>query len=120
MEKSKPWDITRSLSLVLGGFALLLLGVGMGRLSAVTAVNFQPQTLHLQTVQFSQSPEELIPLAPGPGQGPRLRPGQQPGQGDCPVFIYQDGRLYQLPRPDQQPGQQPGQGPGFPEGPQEL
>lgn len=60
-------------------------------------------------------PREMIPLQPGPGQ---QRPGNQPGEGQgndqCPVFIYQDGQLYMLPRPGQQPGSGPGPGPGLP------
>ena len=112
------------------GLLLLTLGFALGRWgsSPPEVVLVQPQALHIQGVQFApQTPEELIPLNPGPGQGPGQIPGNQPGQqqGDCPIFIYQDGRLYQLPRPGQQPGQQqpgPGQGPGrgIPGGPQEL
>lgn len=127
-----PKKMVLSFGIGLMGLGLGALGFALGRLSATppqTWVRAQP--LEAQGVQFAQqTPEELIPLAPGPGQGPGQRPGNQPGQqqgqGDCPIFVYQDGKLYQLPRPGQQPqpGQQPGQGqgqgPGIPGGPQEL
>lgn len=60
-----------------------------------------------QTPQAAPDPREMIPLQPGqqPGQ-------QQSNSNQCPVFIYQDGKLYALPRPGQQPSQ--GQGPGIP------
>ena len=69
-------------------------------------------------------PRELIPLGPNPGQGQKPQPGQGQQPGQCPVYLYQDGKLYTLPQPGQKPGQQPGQGPGnLPGqggGPQEL
>lgn len=129
-----PNKLVLSFGMGLMGLGVLALGFALGRLSAPpSVVSVQTQTLEAQGVQFApQTPEELIPLAPGPGQGPGQRPGNQPGQqpgqqqgqGECPIFVYQDGKLYQLPRPGQQPGQQPGQGqgqgPGIPGGPQEL
>ena len=74
--------------------------------------------------QAPNDPRELIPLGPGqqPGRGPGQQPGQQPGQGtgECPVQIYQDGKLYTFPQPGQQPGQGNGPQPGQPGQPQEL
>jgi len=76
--------------------------------------------------QAPDDPRELIPLGPGqqPGQRPGQRPGQQPGQGtgECPVQIYQGGKLYTFPQPGQQPQPEQGNGPqpGQPGQPQEL
>ena len=74
--------------------------------------------------QAPNDPRELIPLGPGqqPGRGPGQQPGQQPGQGtgECPVQIYQAGKLYTFPQPGQQPGQGNGPQPGQPGQPQEL
>jgi hypothetical protein len=67
-----------------------------------------------QTPQAAPDPREMIPLQPGPGQQPGNQPGQQGNSDQCPVFIYQDGKLYALPRPGQQPGQGQGPGPGIP------
>lgn len=83
------------------------------------------RTGQLELVQFDQQqqpapapdPRELIPLQPGPGQGPgQPQPGQEPG-AECPVLIYQDGQLFRfdLPGPG---GVLPG--PGMPGGSPEL
>lgn len=120
-----PW--LRLSGLVLAGVGLLLTGFFAGRLSqgssasdvASSAAEFV-RPVQFQSPQTSpdQGAQELIPL-PGPGRGNQPGQGQQPqpGQGqqpqECPIFIYQDGRLYQLPRPGQEPQQQqPGPGPG--------
>lgn len=130
--------------LTLYGFAgLLLMATGFfaGRLSASPTANaqtvssppaFSPaQPLNVQfdpsptpdfglpqqqTPQAAPDPREMIPLQPGPGQQqPGNPPGQQQGNAqECPVFIYQDGKLYMMPRPGQQPGQGQGNGPGIP------
>lgn len=105
-------------------------GFGMGRLSAPAPTHLEAgyPALHALPVQAPNDPQEMIPLIPGPGnQQPGQQPGQQDqGQGDCPILIYQDGKLYSFPRPGQLPqqGQQPGPGfgpgPGFPGGDPEL
>ena len=128
-------------SVILAGLTLSLAAASFaaGRLSAPRALEFgAAQSVGMVLVQNSSpapsatpgqapdDPRELIPLGPGqqPGQRPGQRPGQQPGQGtgECPVQIYQDGKLYTFPQPGQQP--QPGQGngpqPGQPGQPQEL
>lgn len=126
-------------NLVTAALALSLAAAGFaaGRLSApeTSQARAAPGMVFTQNAapaqpqqQAPDDPRELIPLTPGPGQGPGQQPGQQPGQGqqpaECPVQIYQDGRLYTFPQPGgQQPGQQPGQGPGPGPGtgqPQEL
>jgi hypothetical protein len=122
-----------------GAVALVALGFLAGRISAPdsNAASDQVSSQNssktgLIRVQNSQSdqaqqpiqndPRELIPLGPNPGQGQGQKPqpgqGQQPGQ--CPVYLYQDGKLYVLPQPGQQPGQGPGNLPGQSGGPQEL
>lgn len=128
----------KGLAFLVGGALIAVSSFGLGRLSAPQAsLELRAQMPRLTPVQDQQAPglgqqqtpQELIPL-PGPGQ---QTPGQQPGPpipgqgqqpGNCPVYIYQDGKLYQFPAPGQQPGQQPGQGngpgPGIPGGPQEL
>lgn len=70
-----------------------------------------------QPLQPAPDPRELLPLQPGPGQGP----GQTQGE-DCPLLIYQDGQLFRFDLPGQPlPG--PGgplPGPGMPGGSPEL
>lgn len=64
-----------------------------------------------QIPQAAPDPREMIPLQPGPGQQPPGdQQGQQQGGDQCPVFIYQDGKLYMMPRP----GQGQGNGSGIP------
>ncbi len=126
----------KALAFLIGGATIALSSFALGRITTPQpTLEARVQTPRLIPVQDQQAPglgqqqtpQELIPL-PGPGQ---QTPGQQPGppvpgqgQGKCPVYIYQDGRLFQFPAPGQQPGQQPGQGngpgPGTPGGPQEL
>jgi len=106
-----------------------------------------PATMPIQVPRFDPGPQELIPLPGGPGQGqgpgqeqfpgqgqaPAPGQGQNPGQGqgDCMLFMFRDGRLFQFGGPGMpgQPGTQPspfgfggpGNGPGGgPGGPQEL
>lgn len=117
----------------MGLVVMVLLGMGFvaGRLSAQPKQGGGLHVQHgvkLQTIQFDQQqqllpapdPRELIPLQPGPGQGP----GQtQPGQGEeCPILIYQDGQLFRFDLPGQQmPGPSgPQPGPGMPGGSPEL
>jgi len=101
-----------ALSLVVAGFAAGRLSAPGALASILGATPGQPRA---QLVQQGD-PRELIPLNPQPGQGQGPGQGQPPGQGqqpqECPVYIYQDGQLYQFPAPGQQPGQQPGQGSG--------
>lgn len=122
------------------GLSVLLtlgaLGVGFvaGRASlpaggegAARAVN--PALARPLTVTLPGDPRELIPLVPGPGEGPgqtpqpgeppgtrpgpQPPPGQAPGEGECTVLLHRDGQFYRL-----QPGQpQPGQGQPGPPGP---
>jgi hypothetical protein len=110
------------------GFALLLgLAFGLGRWSApseslasqpswgrVVRVQFDPQ----QTPRSAPDARELIPLFPGPGQGPGAGPPQE-GQ-ECPLLIYQDGQLYRFELPGQPMPGGPLPGPGMPGGSPEL
>jgi hypothetical protein len=130
--------VLKGAAFVIGGALIALSSFALGRITApqpmLQSRAEMPRIVPVQDPQApglgqQQTPQELIPL-PGPGQ---QTPGQQPGPpvpgqgqqpGNCPVYIYQDGKLYQFPAPGQQPGQQPGQGngpgPGTPGGPQEL
>ncbi len=127
--------VLKGLGFVIGGLMIALSSFALGRITAPQPT-FQarvqtPRIIPVQDPQTpglgqQQTPQELIPL-PGPGQQtPGQKPGQpQPGQGqqNCPVYIYQNGKLYQFPAPGQQgqkPGQGNGPGPGTPGGPQEL
>lgn len=82
------------------------------------------QTTRPLAVTLPGDPRELIPLVPGPGEGPgqpgpqpgtpqpgpQPPPSQAPGEGECTVLLHRDGQFYRL-----QPGQ-PGQGqPGQPQ-----
>lgn len=138
-ERSAPArHALKALAFVIGGALIAVSSFALGRITAPQQLlQARVQTPRLIPVQDQQAPglgqqqtpQELIPL-PGPGQ---QTPGQQPGPplpgqgqqpGNCPVYIYQDGKLYQFPAPGQQPGQQRGPGngpgPGTPGGPQEL
>lgn len=80
-------------------------------------------------VTLPGDPRELIPLVPGPGEGPGQtpqpgspqpgpqQPGQAPGEGECTVLLHRDGQFYRLQPGQPGPGQpQPGQGqPGQPQ-----
>ena len=120
-----------------GAVALIALGFLAGRISTPGQIVVSSQVpgqsasksglIQVQNSQLDQAqqptqndPRELIPLGPNPGQGQgqKPQPGQQPGQ--CPVYLFQDGKLYTLPQPGQQPGQGPGNQPGQGGGPQEL
>ncbi|MCS7058212.1 MAG: hypothetical protein NZ849_07425 [Meiothermus sp.] len=110
------------------GFVLLLgLAFGLGRWSApseglnpqpfggqAVRVQFDPQ----QPLQAAPDARELIPLLPGPGQGPGTGSPQE-GQ-ECPLLIYQDGQLYRFELPGQPMPGGPLPGPGMPEGSPEL
>ncbi|MFC6919118.1 hypothetical protein [Meiothermus taiwanensis] len=94
------------------------------------SVGPKQHTGQLELVQFDRQqqptpapdPRELIPLQPGPGQGPgQPQPGQEPG-AECPILIYQDGQLFRFDLPGQPlpgPGG-PMPGPGMPGGSPEL
>jgi hypothetical protein len=100
--------------LLLGGVGLALLGFTAGRLSATPTAAAEVAWAHgsgvalVQTLETPPDPRELIPL-PGPGLGP----GMEPGEDECPIYLYQDGQLYRL-MPGQPDGQLPGP-PGSPE-----
>lgn len=91
---------------------MLLVGVVLGfTLSALTIV--VPMVLAQGAPPGAPPLQEFIPL-PGPGQQqPGQAPQPQPGQGDCPILFYFNGRLYQLgPGPQDGPGR-PGSPPEF-------
>lgn len=101
---------------VLGTVGLGLLGFAAGRWSAPTYTAAEdvavltPLALLVQATP-ENDPRELLPLPGNPGQGPG---GQaQPGEGECPVYLYQDGQLFEFGPGQLQPGQ-PGPG-GSPE-----
>jgi len=98
----------------LGVLAVFGAGYWLGSREAPRMTGPQPQQGQLRWVQFDlQQPlepapdaRELIPLQPGPGQGP----GEE-----CPLLIYQDGQLFRFELPGQ-----PMPGPGMPNGSPEL
>lgn len=63
-----------------------------------------------QLLQPAPDPRELLPLQPGPGQGPGRTQGEE-----CPLLIYQDGHLFRFDLPGQ-----PLPGPGVRGGSPEL
>lgn len=118
MEDGKRGSSSASKPLRLAGVAsLLLLGFLLGRLSVAPSLVVwlgpdeklrhdaasempPPQTAFLiQATQPENDPRELLPLPGNPGQD-----GQGGGEGECPIYLYQDGQLFQFA-----PGQ-----PGFP------
>ena len=126
--KEQGSQTASKLILLAGALCLMLFGFGLGRLSAapsgaisqlsidsvaVLKGTSHPQNLFLiQAAQEDNDPRELLPLPGNPGgQGPGGQ-GLQPGEGECPIYLYQDGQLFQFA-----PGQ-----PGFPggDGDQEL
>ena len=104
-----------------GAVCLMLFSFVLGRWTAGKATHvITPQedslvsrTLHsqmpllIQDTQPDNDPRELLPLPGNPGQQ-----GQGGGEGECPIYLYQDGQLFQFA-----PGT-----PGFPggDGDQEL
>ncbi len=102
-----PW-------LLMGGVGLMLLSFTAGRLSTTSTLASEPTIeassasepglLLVQNLDTSEDSRELIPL-PGPGVGPDMQPGEE----ECPVYLYQDGQLYRL-MPGQPDGQAPGRG----------
>lgn len=106
-----------------GALCLMLFGFGLGRWSVAAkpvdttfvldmetgfANDVYPQPSYLiQNAQPDNDPRELLPLPGNPGQQ-----GQGGGEGECPIYLYQDGQLFQFA-----PGT-----PGFPggDGDQEL
>jgi len=101
--------------------------------AAVPTAAAAPGVTRPLTAGLQNDPRELIPLVPGPGEGPGQtppgssgpqRPGQAPGEGECTVLMFRDGQFYQLQPGVPPPGQpQPGpgeQGDGQPGGDQEL
>ena len=105
MHEPRLW--VRRLGWFLGGAALALMSFTVGRLSVSSSetVPESPSTVAaakpflMQNLEIPGDPRELIPL-PGPGTQPGFGPGTQPGEGaqpaQCPVYLYQDGRFYQL------------------------
>ncbi len=91
-----------------GGTALTLASFAVGRLSA-SPHGAEPVTaaLLVQNLDAPDDPRELIPL-PGPGAQPG-QPGEGAQPGECPVYLYQDGQLYEL-RPGEEGMPLPGQG----------
>lgn len=123
------------MALLLVGGLLAVGGFMAGRISApkeIVVVNQNiPGLIRVQNTQQAapvnpnNDARELIPLNPGgqqPGQGQQPPPGQGQQPQNCPVQIYQDGKLYTFPQPGQQPqsGQQNGNQPGRGGQPQEL
>ena len=116
------WSFTRpgKYLAVVAGAAALLGAFALGRLTAppqpYPIYTWSPPAVSL--VQFSDrsqgndDPRELIPL---PGQGPFEQPQSGPGEqpGECPLYFYQDGQLFQM-RPGG-PGQDGPLGGGNPE-----
>lgn len=101
----------------LAGAGLALAGFAAGRLSAPPALDATPPRaaalIQIQDGSDPTDPRELIPF-PGtvPGQGPGQ--GVQPGDGQCPLYLYQDGELYRFDLPGTPGGIFPG-GDGSPE-----
>jgi hypothetical protein len=121
-------EVLKQIALLLVGGLLAVGGFVAGRTSAPKELVVVKQAISgLVRVQNTQQAapvnpnndaRELIPLNPGgqqPGQGQQPPPGQGQQPQDCPVQIYQDGKLYTFPQPGQQPqpgqnGNQPGRG----------
>jgi hypothetical protein len=118
-------EVLKNIAMLLIGSLLAVGGFVIGRSSApresmiTNSTPITPGFIQVQNTQ-TQAPinpnndaRELIPLNPGgqqPGQGQQPQPGQGQQPQDCPVQIYQDGKLFTFPQPGQQP--QPGQGNG--------
>ncbi len=100
--EGRPWWL-------IGGLALALTGFAAGRLSASAPSATPPHPDSGPMLIQDRNPRELFPL-PGPGQGF----GLQPGEGECPLFLYQDGQLFRFDGQGQPGGPFPG-GPGSPE-----
>jgi hypothetical protein len=120
-------EVFKNMALLLFGGLLAVGGFIAGRSTTprelVLSSLKTPSFVHVQNTQ--QTPvrpnndaRELIPLNPGGqqpgGQGQQPPPGQGQQPQDCPVQIYQDGKLFTFPQPGQQPqpgqnGNQPGQ-----------
>lgn len=103
----------RPLGLSAAGLGLLAAGFFVGRSSAPVALPLAPQTV-AQSYAESHSisalvqstpndPRELIPLPGRPGEG-------QPGGEECPIYLFQDGELFELPPGSQPGGTEPGGG----------
>jgi hypothetical protein len=116
---SRAWLYLAACGLVLAGFAAgrLSAGTGPGPVLA-QAAPWSAATVSIGAVLPVQAspapgdPRELVPLLPGPGDGPF--PGLTPEEAaECLLFMGPDGELYRLDVPA------PGEGPG-PGGPQEL
>jgi len=98
------------LSLV--GLSLFAMGYVLGGQNSIPVVEDGLPTSEVASylVQLQPSdPRELLPL---PGQGEDGGQGAAPGE--CPVYLYQDGQLFQLPPGQPLPGQ-PTPGGGSPE-----
>jgi len=98
-----------------GAVCVTLFSFGLGRWTAPETAHSTPLdlgALHSSENANSQNPfliqetpdndpRELLPMPGNPGQQ-----GQGGGEGECPIYLYQDGQLFQFA-----PGQ-----PGFPGG----
>jgi hypothetical protein len=122
--------VLKNIALLMVGGLLAVGGFVAGRSSApreVLLISPKPGLIYVQNTQqlVPSRPEndarELIPLDPQPSQGQQPPPGQGQKPQDCPVQIYQDGKLFTFPKPGQpQPGQQNGNQPGQRGQPQEI
>jgi hypothetical protein len=122
-------EVLKQIALLLVGGLLAIGGFVAGRSSApkeiLTVNQAIPGLIRVQNTQPTAPPtpnndaRELIPLNPN-GQQPPPGQGQKPQ--DCPVQIFQDGKLYTFPQPGQQPqpGQPNGNQPGGTGQPQEI
>ncbi len=115
--------MVKQIAMLLVGGLLAVGGFMAGRSSApkeVVVMNQAiPGLIHVQNTQQAapanpnNDARELIPLNPNgqqPGQGQPPPPGQGQQPQNCPVQIYQDGKLFTFPQPGQQNGNQPGRG----------
>lgn len=122
----RPARPSRAWLFYLAGCGLVLAGFAAGRLSAGAGVGLAVTqaapwsaatvsvgaALPVQSTPAPSDPRELVPLLPGPGDGPF--PGLTPEEAaECLLFMGPDGEFYRLDVPT--PGE--GLGPG---GPQEL
>lgn len=132
MEKLRLGRLSKPIAATLVLLVVFAAGYMAGLRSAPKAWTLEASEPRLEQprwVQFEQQPlqpmpdpRELIPLQPGPGQGPG-QPQLGQGQGEeCPLLIYQDGQLYRFDLPGQpMPGPGgPQPGPGMPGGSPEL
>ena len=97
MEKQQVPLLRRQGLWLLAGLGLLCLGFFAGRLSTSSASSLH----HIQAQP--NDPRELLPLPGLPNDGQGGQP--MPGEGECPIYLYQDGELYQFQPGTPLPGQ---------------